>query len=130
MRALVWLLVVLVAAAGACGAINTMYAAVAGRIREFATVQAVGFSRRAIVVSLVQESVLLAAFATLLATGLAILLIQGVAVRFTMGAFTLQLDRLALLVGCGSGLALGIIGALPPAIRAFRLPIAEALKAV
>jgi ABC-type antimicrobial peptide transport system permease subunit len=107
-----------------------MYAAVAGRIREFATVQAVGFSRRAIVVSLVQESVLLAAFATLLATGLAILLIQGVAVRFTMGAFTLQLDRLALLVGCGSGLALGIIGALPPAIRAFRLPIAEALKAV
>jgi ABC-type antimicrobial peptide transport system permease subunit len=130
MQALAWLLVVLVAGAGACGAINTMYAAVAGRVREFAALQAVGFSRRAICVSLLQESVLLAALATLIATGLALLLIQGVAIRFTMGAFALELDRLALLVGIGAGLGLGIIGALPPAVRAFRLPIAAALKAV
>ena len=130
LRALAWLLVVLVAVAGTCGAINTMYAAVAGRVREFAALQAVGFPRRAIVLSLVQESVLLAALATLLATGLALLLIQGVAICFTMGAFTLQLDQLALLIGCGAGLGLGVIGSLPPAFRAFRLPVALALKAV
>jgi ABC-type lipoprotein release transport system permease subunit len=52
------------------------------------------------------------------------------AIRFTMGAFTLQLDQLALLVGCGAGLALGVVGAIPPAVRAFRLPITAALKAV
>ncbi len=63
-------------------------------------------------------------------TGLALVLLQGAAVRFTMGAFTLQLDRLALLVGCGAGVGLGVVGALPPAVRAFRLPIADALKAV
>jgi ABC-type lipoprotein release transport system permease subunit len=130
MRAMGWLLVGLVAAAGACGAVNTMYAAVAGRVREFAALQAVGFPRRAIAASLVQESVILAAAATLVASGLALLLVQGVAVRFTMGAFTLQLDRTALLVGCGAGLALGVFGAIPPAVRAFRLPISDALKAV
>ena len=70
--------------------------------------------------SLLQESVILAAAATLVAAGLALVLVQGVAVRFTMGAFTLQLDRTALLVGCGAGLGLGVFGAIPPAVRAFR----------
>jgi ABC-type antimicrobial peptide transport system permease subunit len=130
MRALVWSLIVLVALAGACGAVNTMYAAVAGRVREFAALQAVGFPRRAIALSLVQESVLLAAAATLAATVIALTVLQGAAVRFTMGAFTLQLDRTALMVGCGAGLALGLFGAAPPAIRAFRMPIVDALKAV
>jgi ABC-type lipoprotein release transport system permease subunit len=130
MRALAWLLVVLVAVAGGCGAANTMYAAVAGRVREFGALQAVGFPRRAIAVSLLQESVILAAGATLLAAGLALALAQGVAVRFTMGAFTLQIDRVALLVGCVAGLGLGVFGAIPPALRAFRMPIPDALKAV
>ncbi|HJZ93266.1 MAG TPA: ABC transporter permease [Gemmataceae bacterium] len=130
MRTLAWLLVGLVGVAGACGAVNTMYAAVAGRVREFAALQAVGFPRRSIAVSLLQESVILAAVATLAATGLALVLIQGVAVRFTMGAFTLQLDRIALLVGCGGGLVLGVFGAIPPAVRAFRMTIVDALKAV
>jgi putative ABC transport system permease protein len=130
MRALAWLLVGLVAAAGGCGAANTMYAAVAGRVREFGALQAVGFPRRAIALSLLQESVILAAGATLLAAGLALALAQGAAVRFTMGAFTLQIDRTALLVGCVAGLGLGVFGAIPPAVRAFRMPIPDALKAV
>lgn len=129
-RALVWLIVVLVGLAGACGAVNTMYAAVAARTREFAALQAVGFSRRAIAISLIQESVLLAAAATLAATALALALFNGSAVRFTMGAFTLQLDRAALAVGCLAGLACGLFGAIPPAVRALRLPVADALKAV
>jgi ABC-type antimicrobial peptide transport system permease subunit len=130
MRSLAWVLVALVAIAGGCGAANTMYAAVAGRIREFAALQAIGFSRRAIALSLLQESVILAAGATLVASALALLLVQGVAIRFTMGAFTLQIDRVALLVGCAAGLGLGVFGAIPPAIRAFRMPIPDALKAV
>jgi putative ABC transport system permease protein len=130
MRALAWLLVILVAVAGMCGAANTMYAAVAGRVREFAALQAVGFPRRAIALSLFQESVILSAAATLAAAGLALLLVQGIAVRFTMGAFSLEIDRTALLVGCAAGLGLGILGAIPPTIRAFRMTIPDALKAV
>jgi putative ABC transport system permease protein len=130
MRALAWLLVGLVALAGGCGAANTMYAAVAGRVREFAALQAIGFSRRAIALSLFQESVILAAGATLAAAALALVLAQGAAVRFTMGAFALQIDRPALLIGCAAGLGLGVLGAIPPAVRAFRMPIPDALKAV
>jgi len=130
MRTMTWLLLGLVALAGACGAMNTMYAAVAGRVREFAALQSIGFSRRAIAASLLQESVILAALATLTATALALFLLQGVAVRFTMGAFSLQLDRTAILIGCSVGLGLGLLGAIPPAWRAFRLSIVDALKAV
>jgi len=129
-RLLAWLLVMLVLTAGCAGAINTMYAAVAGRVREFAALQAVGFPRHAILVSLLQESLLLASSATLAAAGLALLLLRGTAVRFTMGAFHLQLDGPVLLAGCIAGVALGILGCIPPAWRAFRLEVADGLKAV
>jgi len=130
LRLMAWLLVALVGLAGGCGAINTMYAAVAGRVREFAALQTLGFPRRALILSLLQESVLLAALATLTATLLALLLLQGLAIRFTMGAFALHLDPLAILVGCGVGLAVGVLGALPPAVRALRIEVAAALKAI
>jgi hypothetical protein len=60
----------------------------------------------------------------------ALALVNGAAVRFTMGAFTLKVDSVALAVGLGTGLLLGVVGAIPPAVRATRLPIAEGLKAV
>jgi ABC-type antimicrobial peptide transport system permease subunit len=129
-RGLGWLVVCLVAAAGVFAGLNTMYGAVVGRARELATLQALGFARRAIALALVQEAVLLAAAGSLLAALVAVLAVNGTAVRFTMGAFTLRVDRVALAVGCGTGLVLGVAGALPPAVRAMRLPVAEGLKAV
>src|SRR5262249_32161954 len=120
----------LVSAAGAFAGMNAMYGAVAGRVRELATLQTIGFPRRAIALSLIQESLLLAAAASLLAAALALLLVHGAAVRFTMGAFALKVDGPALLLGCAAGGLLGVLGALPPALAALRLPIVEALKAV
>jgi ABC-type antimicrobial peptide transport system permease subunit len=127
-RALAWLVVFLVAGAGAFAGLNTMYGAVVGRARELATLQALGFSRRAIALSLVQEGVLLSAGGSLVAAAVALALVNGTAVRFTMGAFTLRVDSVAVLVGCAIGLALGVVGAIPPALRAMRLMIADALK--
>jgi putative ABC transport system permease protein len=129
-RWLAWLVVLLVSGAGVFAGLNTMYGSVVGRVRELATLQTIGFVRRAIVVSLVQEGVLLAAAASLLATMLALVLINGAAVRFTMGAFVLRIDEPAILLGCGVGCLLGLIGALPPAVRALRMPIVEGLKSV
>lgn len=129
-RMLAWLVVFLVAGAGVFAGLNMMYGAVAGRIRELATLQAVGYRRRAILLSLVQEGALLAAAASLLAGLIAIVFLNGMAVRFTMGAFALRVDGVALLVGCGTGLLLGVLGAIPPAIKALRMPVAESLKAV
>jgi ABC-type lipoprotein release transport system permease subunit len=103
-RMLAWSVMALVAGAGVFVGLNTMFGAVAGRIRELGTLQVVGFLRRAIMLSLMQESVLLAAAATLVAAAIAIPLVNGLAVRFTMGAFPLRIDGITLLVGCAVGL--------------------------
>jgi ABC-type lipoprotein release transport system permease subunit len=129
-RMVSWVVVGLIAAAGAFAGLNTMYGAVVGRVREIAALQTIGFLRRAIVLSIVQEGMLLAAAAALLAAAAALLLLNGTAIRFTMGAFPLQVDHVAVAAGLLSGLAIGIVGAIPPAIRAMRLPVAEALKAI
>ena len=60
----------------------------------------------------------------------ALTLINGIAVRFTMGAFTLQIDSFALLVGCGAGLLLGVLGTLPPAFKVLTKSVAISLKSV
>ena len=129
-RMLAWVVVTLVAAAGVFAGMNMMYGAVSGRIRELAMLQAIGYRRRAILTSLVQEGVILAAAASLLAGAIALVFINGLAVRFTMGAFVLRVDGVAILIGCGVGLLIGVLGALPPALKALRQPVATALKAV
>lgn len=129
-RMLGWVVVWLIAGAGVFAGLNTMYGAVVGRIRELSSLQAMGYRRRAITLSLVQEAVLLAVGGSLIASVLAFALVNGTAVRFTMGAFTLRVDSLAIVIGCGTGLLLGMIGAIPPALKAMRLPIAEGIKAL
>lgn len=130
MRLLAWMVVLLVSGAGIFAGLNMMYGAVAGRIREIATLQAVGYRRRAVLISLIQEGALLAAAGSLISGLLALCVINGAAVRFTMGAFELRIDGTALLIGSGVGLLLGIVGAIPPAIKALRLPVAQSLKAI
>jgi ABC-type antimicrobial peptide transport system permease subunit len=107
-----------------------MYGAVVGRVRELATLQTVGFVRRALVVSLIQESIVLSAGATLVAALAALLFVNGAAVRFTMGAFSLRVDNISVLIGCGVGFCLGLLGAIPPAIRALRMPVVDGLKSI
>jgi ABC-type antimicrobial peptide transport system permease subunit len=92
--------------------------------------QTIGFVRRAVVVSLMQEAIILSLAASLFAALIAVLLINGSAVRFTMGAFQLQIDSVSVLIGCGVGLLLGFFGAIPPAIRALKMPIVDGLKSV
>ncbi len=129
-RMLAWFLVLLIGGAGVLAGLNTMHGAIVGRTAELSMLQTVGFSRRAVLIGLVEEGIFLAAAASLIASALAILLVNGMAVRFTMGAFALEVDSTAILIGCITGLVLGILGSLPPALRALRMPIVEALKAV
>lgn len=129
-RVLGWVVVALVAGAGIFAGLNAMYGAVVGRIRELATLQALGFRRRAILLTLVQEATLLACTAAIVACVVGLLLVDGTAVRFTMGAFMLSVDSVGIAVACGVAALLGVVGALPPAIKAMRLPIAEAIKSI
>jgi ABC-type antimicrobial peptide transport system permease subunit len=129
-RLLAWLIVVIIAAAGVFTGMNIMYGAVTGRVRELATLQTMGFVRRAIAISLIQEGAVLAAAGSLIAGVIGVLVVQGAAVRFTMGAFTLNVDGTTLLIGFGTGLLIGIVGSIPPAFRAMRLLVVEGLKAI
>ena len=127
-RAITWLTAALIAAGAVFGGFNTLYAAFATRIREMGTLQAVGYGRPALLLSLVQESVLATLTGTLLATILAAFLLDGFTIPFSVGTFTLTLSPTVLLAGLVAGLLLGILGALPPALRCLRPSLPETLS--
>ena len=119
----------LVVALGAMlGGLNALDAAFASRSREIAMLQVLGFSRTAVIFSLVQESLLTVATGALPALVIASFLLDGAGVRFSMGVFSLSVDATCVASGLGAGLVLGLVGSLPPAIRCLRTSIPTALK--
>lgn len=127
-RVLVLATALLVAAGGILGGINAMYAAFSSRVREVGTLQALGFSRTAIAVSLLVESSVACIAGALIGCLAALLLLDGLAIGFSMGSFGLTIDSPALLAGISSGILLGALGALPAIIRCLALPIPTALR--
>ncbi len=126
-----WLVVAtaaIVSLGGLLGGLSTMDAAFAARVRELGTLQALGFRRRSIAWSFLQESLLASIAGALLAGLLAILFLDHIAVRSAMGTFEIRVDAVALAAGLAAGLLLGVIGALVPAFRCLRLPVPDALK--
>ena len=128
LRVMTWITAGLIAAGAVFGGINTLYAAFASRVREMATLQAIGFGRGALLASLVQESTLACLGGTLLASIAALLLLDGRTVPFSIGAFTLEIGPGVALTGILTGLFLGLLGALPPAIRCLKPALPVALR--
>ena len=127
-QALAWVLAAMMAAAATFGAANTLNAAVQDRVRELATLRAIGYGAPALVLALVQEGVVLAAAGGLAGVALARFLVEGAAVGIAMGAFQLEVGAEAIVIGAGAVLLLGALSALPAAVRVMRLPVALALK--
>ena len=127
-RVLGWMMAILIAIGGLLGGLNTMYGAIQGRAKELAALETIGFSRTRILISLLQEFLLLTITGTLIASLLAISVIDGMSIRFTMGAFTLRIDGIVLTIGLMVGLLLGILGVLLPASQLLRRPLVEALR--
>jgi ABC-type lipoprotein release transport system permease subunit len=129
------ILVTLVMAVGAVfGAMNTMFAAVGARTREIGVLLTLGFSPRAIMLSFVLESVLLA----LVGGGLGCLLalpINGITTSttnwssFSEVAFAFRVTPAALVAGMVFAAAMGLVGGLLPARRAAKQPLAASLRA-
>lgn len=127
-RVMILVTAALIASGGLLGGLNTMYAAFAARVREVGMLQALGFTRLAIVLNLSEESLFASACGALIGVLVGLAVLDGLAVRFSMGAFAITLDAPVVLVGLLGGLFVGLLGAIPPAIRCLRLPITEALK--
>ncbi|CAN5342998.1 ABC transporter permease [soil metagenome] len=128
LRAMTWLTAGLVGAGAVFGGLNLLYASFASRIRELATLQAIGFPRRTIFLSLAQESLLATLLGTLVAAFLAVALLEGVTVPFSIGTFRLLLPLEVLGIGLLTGFLLGALGALPPALRCLGAPLPTALR--
>ncbi len=116
------------------GALNTMFAAVAARAREIATLRAIGFSGLPVVVAVMLETMLLALIGGLIGALLAYLVFNGYGAS-TMAAgsvgklsFELSVTPELLWTGLKWALAIGFIGGLFPAVRAARLPVTTALR--
>ncbi len=127
-RAMTWVTALLIAAAAVFGGLNTLYAAFASRVREIATLQAIGFRRSAVLVSLVQESMMTSLLGTLLGAVLASLLLSDRVVYLSSGTFQLTVGPETLLAGITAGVILGCVGALPPAFRCLKPSLPQALR--
>ena len=118
------------------GALNTMYSAVSTRSREIATLRAIGFGPVPVVVSVFVEALLLALIGGAVGALLAWLLFNGHSVDTLGGGFGGQLifdlavTPQLIVLGISWACVIGVIGGLFPAIRAARLPVATALRAV
>lgn len=116
------------------GALNTMFAAVATRAREIATLRAIGFRGVPVVVAIMLETMLLALLGGVLGGLVAWLVFNGYTASTlaagTTGQLTFQFHVAApvLWTGLKWALAIGFIGGLYPALRAARLPVTTALR--
>jgi ABC-type antimicrobial peptide transport system permease subunit len=90
--------------------------------------QAIGFRRGPLLLSLVQESTLACLIGTLIASILAMMWLDGRTIPFSIGAFTLEIGPGVATTGLLTGVFLGLLGALPPAIRCLKPPLPSALR--
>jgi putative ABC transport system permease protein len=116
------------------GAMNTMYSHVAARTRELGTLRAIGFKPRAILISLLTESLLIASLAGVLGVAAASLLQTVQFKMLTVKTLTEMVYRFhlspALALAClGFAVLMGYAGGLLPAFRASQMRIVDALRA-
>jgi len=116
------------------GALNCMYSAVAGRQVEIATLRAIGFGGAPVVVSVMIEALLLALAGGAVGGAAAYLYCDGASLStfntFSQVAFALRVTPRLLAQGLLWALIIGGAGGLFPAIRAARVPVTMALRAV
>ncbi|MFO1288203.1 MAG: FtsX-like permease family protein [Rubrivivax sp.] len=123
----------IMAIGAAFGALNTMFAAVAARAREIATLRAIGFTGAPVVVAML-ETMLLALAGGAIGALVAYIIFNGLdASTMASGSvgklsFSLQVTPALVWTGLKWALAIGFIGGLFPAMRAARAPVATALR--
>src|SRR5947207_12169727 len=115
------------------GALNTMYSAVTERAREIATMRAIGFGAGSVVVSFVIEAQCIALVGGVLGC-LVVLPLNGLTTgtmnwqTFSHLAFAFRITPILMAWGVAFALLMGLVGGVPPALRAARARVAVALR--
>ncbi|RMF69605.1 MAG: FtsX-like permease family protein [Alphaproteobacteria bacterium] len=128
-----WPTAIIMTIGALAGALNTMYAAVAGRMREIATLRAIGFSGFAAFVGTMLESLVLAAIGGLVGSLGAFALFEGrtgstLGGSFTQVVFSFHLTPAAVASGVVLAIVIGLLGGIFPGIRAARVPVTAAFR--
>lgn len=116
------------------GAMITMYASVANRVREIGTLRSLGFSRLAILASFLIEAMAISLTGGLLGiVGASFLGMLQVATTnwdtFSQIAFNFRLSTAIVIAAVVFALVMGLVGGFLPAVRAARLKIVDSLRA-
>ncbi|MGH8481889.1 MAG: ABC transporter permease, partial [Nevskiaceae bacterium] len=117
------------------GALNTMYAAVATRSVEIATLRAIGFGGFPVVCSIMIEALLLSLAGAVIGAAIAYIVFNGFQVSglnfqtFSQVAFQFVVTPALVVKGIIWAMVIGFFGGLLPAVRAARLPVVDALRA-
>jgi putative ABC transport system permease protein len=116
------------------GALNTMYTAVATRVREIATLRALGFGSAPVVVSVLTESLLVSIVGGAVGAAAAYFAFDGFTAStlnwqsFSQVAFAFRVTPALLVQAVALSAFIGLLGGLFPALRAAKVPIAAALR--
>ncbi len=115
-------------------ALNSMYAAVAARGKEIATLRALGFGGFPVLVSVMIESLILALVGGVAGALIAYLLFNNLSVstlgqNFTQVVFSFKVTPELVVRGLVIALLIGMVGGFLPALRAARLPVTASLRA-
>lgn len=135
-RLLTNVITVIMAFGALFGALNTMYSAVSARTREIGTLRALGFGQLPVIASVMAEALVLAVAGGLTGALIAYLMFNGYSVStlspgsFTQVAFNFAVTPALIAQGLLWALLIGFLGGLMPALRAARIPVTEALRAI
>lgn len=128
------LITLLMAIGAVFGVINIMYANVAGRMQDIATLRALGFSRFPVLCAVMLEGVVLGLVGGVIAAIVAYLVFNGYQASTSgnnaLMGFSFSVTPGLMVSALVLAVVMGFIGGLFPAIRAARLPVARALREV
>ncbi len=120
----------IIAIAATIGAANSLYAIVDGRRRELATLRALGFQAVPIVIAVLSEAIVLALPGAVIGALVSWALFNGLAASPLNSSFHLAVTPALAVLGVGWALAIGALSGFLPALRAARVPVTVALRAI
>ena len=122
-------------------AMNTMYASVGARTREIGTLRVLGFRRRTVLAGFIVEGAILAALGGVLGCLMALAIQAWIVLgghwfgtlsfnTFSEVVFQFRITPIILVKAMVFSIIVGVVGSFLPSVRAARLPVIAALKAV
>lgn len=128
MKWIAWLTALLIALGALLGGMNSFYAALDSRKKEFATLQAIGFKRRSLFLSMVLESGLLHLLGYLLASYMALWLLPELSFNIGTIFFKLELGFSQMIVVLWIAFFISLLVTLIPAVTILKPSLQTYLK--